>query len=104
MLQIKIVRDIQIIQGTLASPAAFRQTKQVMLRSESMVCPSGFVVRMQCEIPLSGDISPNSESCLNNSDQNKQNQLPGGWKIRIIREDLFSGDGFLLGREDWRIF
>ena len=64
MLQIKIVRDIQIIQGTLASPAAFRQTKQVMLRSESMVCPSGFVVRMQCEIPLSGDISPDSESCL----------------------------------------
>ena len=67
-------------------------------------CASGFVVRMQCEIPLSGDISPNSESCLNNSDQNKQNQLPGGWKIRIIREDLFSGDGFLLRREGWRIF
>lgn len=66
--------------------------------------PSGFVVRIQCEIPLSGDISPDSESCLNNSDQNKHNQLPGGWKIRIIREDLFSGDGFLLRREGWRIF
>ena len=65
MLQIKIVRDIQVIQGTLASPASFRQTKQVILRSESVVCPSGFVVRMQCEIPLSGDISPDSVSCLN---------------------------------------
>ena len=69
-----------------------------------MVYPAGFEVRIQCEIPLSGDFSPDSGIMLNFSDQNKQNQLPGGWKIRIISEDLFSGDGFLLRREGWRIF
>ena len=66
--------------------------------------PADFEVRIQCEIPLSGDFSPSSGIMLNFSDQNKHNQLNGGWKIRIIREDLFSGDGFLLRREGCRIF
>ena len=65
MLQIKIVRDIQIIQGTLASLAAFGPAKPIILRAESVVCPSGFVVRMQCGNTLSGDISPDSVSNLN---------------------------------------
>ena len=68
------------------------------------ILPADVVVRIQCEIPLSGDFSPSSGIMLNFSDQNKHNQLPGGWKIRIISEDLFSGDGFLLRREGLRIF